>query len=64
MSDAGEKPRLSDADMLARFQNSKKRPPCSETLGMRLIEVEQNGGAVEFVEIRLQQRRELLAKIG
>ena len=28
--------------MLARFQNSKKRPPCSETLGMRLVEVEQD----------------------
>lgn len=36
-----EKPRISDADMLARFQNSKKRPPCSDTLGMRLVEVEQ-----------------------
>ncbi|WP_375209532.1 PaaI family thioesterase [Hyphomonas jannaschiana] len=37
-----EKPRLSDADMLARFQGSKKRPPCSDTLGMKLIEVEQD----------------------
>ena len=36
------KPRLSDADMLARFQNSKKRPPCSDTLGMHLSEVEQD----------------------
>lgn len=36
-----DKPVLSDADMLARFQNSKKRPPCSDTLGMRLTEVEQ-----------------------
>ncbi len=27
--------------MLARFQNSKKRPPCSETLGMQLIAVNQ-----------------------
>ena len=38
---ATEKPALSDADMLARFQNSKKRPPCSQTLGMRLTEVNQ-----------------------
>ena len=38
---ADEKPRVSDAEMLARFQNSKKRPPCSDTLGMRLVEVEQ-----------------------
>jgi len=36
-----EKPAVSDADMLARFQNSKKRPPCSDTLGMRLSEVTQ-----------------------
>lgn len=46
MSQAGkqedERPRLSDADMLARFQNSKKRPPCSDTLGMRLTEVCQD----------------------
>ena len=36
-----DKPALSDADMLARFQNSKKRPPCSDTLGMRLEAVDQ-----------------------
>lgn len=34
-------PRISDADMLARFQNSKKRPPCSETLGMHVTGVDQ-----------------------
>ncbi len=27
--------------MLARFQSSKKRPPCSETLGMELIALDQ-----------------------
>ena len=37
-----EKPRISDADMLARFRNSKKRPPCSETLGMELLDVHQD----------------------
>lgn len=36
-----EKPRVSDAEMLARFQNSKKRPPCTETLAMQLIAVDQ-----------------------
>jgi uncharacterized protein (TIGR00369 family) len=36
-----EKPAVPDADMLVRFQNSKKRPPCSDTLGMRLSEVTQ-----------------------
>lgn len=37
-----DKPRVSDADMLARFQNSKKRPPCSETLGMHLADLNQD----------------------
>jgi len=48
MSDAEEKPRLSDAEMLARFQNSKKRPPCSDTLGMRLTEVEQDAKRIRM----------------
>ena len=43
-----EKPRISDADMLARFQNSKKRPPCSDTLGMRLAEVEQDAKRIRM----------------
>ena len=43
-----EKPRISDAEMLARFQNSKKRPPCSDTLGMRLAEVEQDAQRVRM----------------
>lgn len=43
-----EKPRISDADMLARFQNSKKRPPCSDTLGMRLSEVEQDAKRIRM----------------
>jgi uncharacterized protein (TIGR00369 family) len=28
--------------MLGRFQNSKKRPPCSDTLGMRLSALNQD----------------------
>ena len=47
-SEQDEKPRVSDAEMLARFQNSKKRPPCSETLGMRLTEVEQDAQRVRM----------------
>ncbi len=35
------RPRVSDAEMLARFQTSKKRPPCSDTLGMRLADLSQ-----------------------
>ncbi|MCH2456598.1 MAG: PaaI family thioesterase [Henriciella sp.] len=42
MADQTDKPRLSDADMLARFRNSKKRPACSDTLGMDLAEVHQD----------------------
>ena len=42
MPEQTEKPRLSDADMLARFRNSKKRPACSDTLGMDLAEVHQD----------------------
>jgi uncharacterized protein (TIGR00369 family) len=34
-------PRVSDAEMLARFQNSKKRPPCTETVGMKVTHIDQ-----------------------
>jgi uncharacterized protein (TIGR00369 family) len=36
-----EQPRISDEAMLARFNNSRKRPPCTETVGMRLTHVDQ-----------------------
>lgn len=36
-----EPPRISDEAMLARFNASKKRPPCTETVGMRLTHVDQ-----------------------
>jgi len=39
---------ISDADMLARFQTSKKRPPCSDTLGMRLIAVNQEQKTIKM----------------
>ncbi|MEO1015493.1 MAG: PaaI family thioesterase [Pseudomonadota bacterium] len=48
MSEAQDPPVLSDADMLARFQNSKKRPPCSDTLGMRLEAVDQTAKRIEM----------------
>lgn len=48
MTDPTEKPKMSDADMLARFQNSKKRPPCSDTLGMRLAEVHQESKTIRM----------------
>jgi uncharacterized protein (TIGR00369 family) len=34
--------------MLARFQNSKKRPPCTETLGMKLTHVDQASMTCRF----------------
>ena len=40
-SDQTARPTMTDAEMLARFQNSTKRPPCSDTLGMRLSKVNQ-----------------------
>ncbi len=43
-----EKPRIPDSEMLARFQNSAKRPPCSDTLGMRLTEVEQDARRIRM----------------
>lgn len=49
-TDAGAgPPRISDEAMLARFRNSKKRPPCSETVGMALTAVDQ-----ERMTIRLE----------
>lgn len=41
MPEGGGPPAISDAEMLARFQSSKKRPPCTDTLGMRLTHVDQ-----------------------
>ena len=34
--------------MLARFRNSKKRPPCTETLGMQLTSVDQANMTCRF----------------
>lgn len=43
--------RISDALMLERFQTSKKRPPCTDTLGMKLTSVNQESMEIiaEFV---------------
>ena len=40
-------PAVSDADLLARFQNSRNQPPGSETLGFRIIAVSQTDMRVE-----------------
>lgn len=43
-----EPPRPTDEEMLARFSKSKKRPPCTETLGMRLTQVDQSKMTARF----------------
>jgi uncharacterized protein (TIGR00369 family) len=43
-----EQPRISDEAMLARFQNSKKRPPCSDHVGMKVTAVDQAAMRVSF----------------
>jgi uncharacterized protein (TIGR00369 family) len=41
-------PRPSDAEVLARFANAKRRPPCSDTLGLELLAVDQAAGRVRL----------------
>jgi len=49
MTDTPEAPPpVSDEAMLARFQSSKKRPPCTETLGMKVTHVDQAKMTVRF----------------
>ncbi len=43
-----ETPRISDDEMRARFRNSKKRPPCSDTLGMELLAVDQDAMTIRM----------------
>lgn len=38
----GAAPRVSDADLLARFRNSKNRPASSETLGFEVLALNQD----------------------
>lgn len=41
-------PIRSDADVVAKFANAKTRPPCSETLSLELISVDQAKGTVRL----------------
>ena len=41
-------PAISDEAMLARFANSKKRPPCSDAVGMKVTQVDQAAMRVRF----------------
>jgi uncharacterized protein (TIGR00369 family) len=48
----------SDEDLLARFQRSKNQPPSSQTLGFRVVAVNQ---AERMVEITFEAKAELMA---
>lgn len=52
MSDA---PALTDAELLARFQNTKNQPKGSQTLGLRVIAVDQ---ALKQIEATFEAREE------
>jgi uncharacterized protein (TIGR00369 family) len=41
-------PQRSDAEVLAKFANAKTRPPCSDTLSLELIGVDQARGSVRL----------------
>lgn len=47
MTDAAA-PRVSDADLIARFRNSKSRPASSQTLGFELLDLNQEEQWVEI----------------
>jgi len=38
---ADARPKLTDAEMLARFHGAKRRPPCSDALGLELLAINQ-----------------------
>ena len=41
-------PRLSDADVLQKFQNAKSRPPCSDAVGLKILAVTQAEGVARM----------------
>ena len=40
-------PEVSDTELLARFQNARRRPPASDTIGFRMIRVDQAAREIE-----------------
>lgn len=48
MTEPANPPPVSDEAMLARFANSKKRPPCSDAVGMQVTHVDQAAMRVRF----------------
>ena len=45
----------SDAEVLAKFANAKTKPPCSQTLSLNVIHVDQAKGLVRLTMIGLEQ---------
>jgi uncharacterized protein (TIGR00369 family) len=45
MSDQA-RPARSDSDVLAKFQNAKTRPPCSQALGLEVTHIDQAQGVI------------------
>ncbi len=52
---------VSDADLLARFQNAKRRPPATETIGFRVVRVDQ---AKKEIEVTCEGRPEFCNPAG
>ena len=48
MTEPTQPPPISDEAMLARFANSKKRPPCSDAVGMKVTHVDQAAMRARF----------------
>jgi uncharacterized protein (TIGR00369 family) len=47
MTDAAPRSPYTDAELLDRFHKTKNRPPSTETLGFRVLRVDQAAGEVE-----------------
>lgn len=43
-----DRPAASDGEILERFRNARRRPPCSDTLGLEMLSVDQAAGRVRL----------------
>jgi uncharacterized protein (TIGR00369 family) len=48
------KPRFSDAEVLAKFAGARNRPPCSDTLGLELLGVDQAAQTAQMAFMALE----------
>lgn len=51
MSSRATPPARSDAEVLAKFQNPRTRPPCSDTLDLRVLSIDQAAGKVRIAMV-------------